>query len=70
MAKIFKYQKDYQKASKTLFEVLSYTKDKNIASIAANELFDIYLLEGKKDEASELMRQILLTNPSFTLVII
>ena len=36
-----------------------------IPSIAANELFDIYLLEGKKDEASELMRQILLTNPSF-----
>ena len=27
--------------------------------------FDIYLLEGKKDETSELMRQILLTNPSF-----
>ena len=65
LAKIFKYQKDYKKASKVIFEVFSDTKDKNIASIAANELFDIYLLEGKKDEASELMRQILLTNPSF-----
>ena len=65
LAKIFKYQKDYKKASKVIFEVLSDTKDKNIASIAANELFDIYLLEGKKDEASELMRQILATNPSF-----
>ncbi len=65
LAKIFKYQKDYKKASKTIFEVLNSTEDKNIASIAANELFDIYLLEGKKDEASELMRQILLTNPSF-----
>lgn len=65
LAKIFKYQKDYKKASKNIFEVLNSTEDKNIASIAANELFDIYLLEGKKDEASELMRQILLTNPSF-----
>lgn len=65
LAKIFKYQKDYKKASKNIFEVLNSTEDKNIASIAANELFDIYLLEGKKDEASELMRQILLTNPFF-----
>ena len=65
LAKIFKYQKDYKKASKVIFEVLSDTKDKNIASIAANELFDIYLLEGRKEEASELMRQILATNPSF-----
>ena len=65
LAKIFKYQKDYKKASKVIFEVLSDTKDKNIASIAANELFDIYLLEGRKEEANELMRQILATNPSF-----
>ena len=65
LAKIFKYQKDYKKASKVIFEVLSDTKDKNIASIAANELFDIYLLEGRKEEASELMRQLLATNPSF-----
>ena len=60
-----KIKKNYKKASKTIFEVLNSTEDKNIASIAANELFDIYLLEGKKDEASELIRQILLTNPSF-----
>ena len=65
LAKIFKYQKDYKKASKVIFEILSDTKDKNIASIAANELFDIYLLEGRKEEANELMRQILATNPSF-----
>ena len=65
LAKIFKYQKDYKKASKVIFEVLSDTKDKNIASIAANELFDIYLLEGRKEEACELMRQLLATNPSF-----
>ena len=65
LAKIFKYQKDYKKASKVIFEILSDTKDKNIASIAANELFDIYLLEGRKEEASELMRQLLATNPSF-----
>ncbi|WP_418186131.1 tetratricopeptide repeat protein [Aliarcobacter vitoriensis] len=65
LGKIFKYQKDYPKASKTLFDILRNTKDKNIASIIGNELFDVYLLEGKKDEAKELMKQLLVTNPSF-----
>lgn len=65
LAKIFKYQKDYEKATKTLFEVLAKTKDKNIASIAGDELFNLYLLSGKKDEAKSLITQILTVNPSF-----
>ncbi|RXI27931.1 tetratricopeptide repeat protein [Aliarcobacter trophiarum] len=65
LAKIFKYQKDYKRASKMLFEALSLTIDKSIASMVANELFDIYLLEGKKEEADELMKQLLFVNPSF-----
>jgi len=65
VAKIYKYQKNYHNASKILFEVLANTKSKQLASIVGNELFDIYLLEGKKDEAKELMKQILLASPSF-----
>lgn len=65
LAKIYKHQKDYQKASKTLFGILTSTKDKNIASIVANELFDIYILDNKIEEAKKLMEQLLLANPSF-----
>ncbi|MBL3519871.1 hypothetical protein H0A43_05245 [Arcobacter lanthieri] len=67
LGKIFKYQKDYSRASKTLYEILRNTKDRNIASIVGNELFDVYLLENKKDNAEELMKQVLDTNPSFFL---
>ncbi|WP_419677807.1 tetratricopeptide repeat protein [Aliarcobacter lanthieri] len=67
LGKIFKYQKDYSRASKTLYEILKSTKDRNIASIVGNELFDVYLLENKKDNAEELMKQVLDTNPAFFL---
>lgn len=65
LSKIYKYQKDYDKASKTLMELLSTTKNKNLASMIGNELFDIYLLQNKKDEAKELMKQILISTPDF-----
>lgn len=65
LSKVYKYQKDYDKATKTLFEILSSTKDKQVATVVGNELFDIYLLQGKTDDAKELMTQILKTNMAF-----
>lgn len=65
LAKIYKYQKDYNKASKYLFEILANTKDKMIATVVADELFDIYILDGKKDKANELVTQVLKTNIDF-----
>ena len=41
LSKIYKYQKDYSKASKYLFDILATTKDKMIATVVADELFDI-----------------------------
>ncbi|MCT7630605.1 hypothetical protein N5U06_07605 [Aliarcobacter butzleri] len=65
LSKVYKYQKDYDKATKTLFEILSSTKDKQVATVVGNELFDIYLLQNKTEEAKELMTQILKTNMAF-----
>lgn len=65
LSKIYKYQKDYANSVKVLYEALTLTSDKNEASNIANELFDIYLLEGRKDEAKAVMEQILFLTPSF-----
>lgn len=65
LSKVYKYQKDYEKATKTLFEILSSTKDKQVATVVGNELFDIYLLQGKNEEAKDLMTQILKSNMAF-----
>ena len=65
LAKIYKHQKDYTKAIKYLYEILSTTKDKMIATVVADELFDIYILDGKYDKANELVTQVLRTNIEF-----
>lgn len=65
LAKIYKHQKDYTKAIKYLYEILSTTKDKMIATVVADELFDIYILDGKYDKANELITQVLRTNIEF-----
>ena len=41
------------------------TSDRNEASNIANELFDVYLLDGRKEEAKDVMTQILFLTPSF-----
>uniref|UniRef100_UPI004047ED85 tetratricopeptide repeat protein n=1 Tax=Aliarcobacter sp. TaxID=2321116 RepID=UPI004047ED85 len=62
LAKVYKYQKDYTRAIKYLYEILTVTKDKQVATIVADELFDIYVLDGKFDKANELINQVLKTN--------
>jgi predicted negative regulator of RcsB-dependent stress response len=65
MAKVYKYQKDYPKAIKYLYEILTVTKDKNVATVVADELFDVYILDEKYDKANELITQVLKTNIDF-----
>lgn len=64
-SKIYRYQKNYQNAEKVLYEALNLTSDRNEASNIANELFDVYLLAGKTEEARSAMEQILNLTPSF-----
>ncbi len=62
LAKVYKHQKDYPRAIKTLYEVLAHTNNKNIATIVADELFELYFLNEQIDKAKELMGQILKNN--------
>ena len=62
LAKVYKYQKDYQKAIKVLYEILTITKDKLVATVVADELFDVYVLDGQLEKANELIGQVLKNN--------
>lgn len=65
LAKVYKYQKDYDKAIKYLYEILTVTKDKVVATLVADELFDVYILAERLDKANELISQVLKTNIEF-----
>ncbi|WP_198305146.1 tetratricopeptide repeat protein [Arcobacter vandammei] len=65
LAKVFKYQKDYGRSASYLYEILSTTKDKTIATLVADELFDVYVLSGDMKKANELISQVLKTNVEF-----
>ncbi|OCL84421.1 hypothetical protein [Arcobacter porcinus] len=65
LSKIYRYQKNYSASIKVLYEALALTSDRNEASNIANELFDVYLLDGRKEEAKDVMTQILFLTPSF-----
>lgn len=65
MAKVYKHQKDYTRATKYLYEILTVTKDKNVATLVADELFDVYILDEKFDKANELISQVLKNNIEF-----
>ena len=65
LSKVYKYQKDYPRSIKYLYEILTVTKDKMVATVVADELFDIYILDEKYDKANELITQVLKTNIEF-----
>lgn len=65
LSKVYKYQKDYARAIKYLYEILTVTKEKIVATVVADELFDIYILDEKYDKANELITQVLKTNIEF-----
>lgn len=62
LAKIYKYQNDYDKAITTLYKILTETTDIMVATIVADELFDVYILAGKREEAYDLISKVLKKN--------
>lgn len=61
-AKIHRYQRDFDRAITILYKMLTETKDIQIATIVADELFDVYILSGKRQEAYDLVSKVLRTN--------
>ncbi|XPV69283.1 MAG: tetratricopeptide repeat protein [Halarcobacter sp.] len=62
LAKVYKHQKDYSRATRILYEVLTKTTDVLVATLVADELFDVYILDDKRAEAYELISKVLKKN--------
>lgn len=62
LAKVYRYQRDYAKAISVLYKVLTETADVLVATIVADELFDVYILDNQKDKASDLISKVLKKN--------
>lgn len=67
LAKVLKQQKEYNKSISYLFDVLATTKDKNIATIVSDELFDLYVLTDQRTKAIDLIKGVLRTNMDYYL---
>ncbi len=62
LAKVYRYQKAYTKSIRILYEILTKTKNKLVATVVADELFDVYISNGNLQKANELIKQVLKTN--------
>ncbi len=65
LAKVYRYKREYKRAIKVLYETLTKTTDILVATIVADELFDIYILDNKKDKAYELISKVLKKNMNY-----
>ncbi|WP_072682207.1 lipopolysaccharide assembly protein LapB [Arcobacter sp. LA11] len=65
LAKVYRHQRDYRRATKILYEILTKTTDVLVATIVADELFDVYILDKKRDEAYELISKVLKKNMDY-----
>ncbi|RXJ56271.1 hypothetical protein [Candidatus Marinarcus aquaticus] len=65
LAKLYEYKKEYKKAIKVLYEVLTKTTNIDVATVVADELFDVYILDDQKPEAYKLAKQVLNKNMDY-----
>ena len=65
LAKVYKYRKETDNAIRILYEILTKTKDQRVATVVANELFDLYIFNEDYKKANELMSQVLKNNIDF-----
>ena len=65
LAKIYKHQSSYKKAINVLYKILTETTDVLVATLVADELFDVYILDDKKDKAYELISKVLQKNMDY-----
>jgi len=65
LAKVYRHQKFYSKAISVLYKVLTETTDVLVATIVADELFDVYILDDKREEAYELISKVLKKNMDY-----
>ena len=62
LAKVYKYQKSYDRAIKILYSILAKTNDKLVATVVADELFDVYIANENFEKANNLISNVLKNN--------
>lgn len=62
LSKIYKHTSDYKKAIKVLYHILTSTNDVLVATVVADELFDVYIISGDKQRAYDLISKVLTKN--------
>ncbi len=65
LAKIYKHQRDYRKAETVLYKILTETTDVLVATLVADELFDVYILDQQRDKAYNLISKVLKKNMDY-----
>ncbi len=62
LAQIDSHKRLYKQAIKTLYKILVKTNDIIVATVVADELFDVYMLDGQKEKAYDLVGKVLKKN--------
>lgn len=62
LSKIYKHLREYKKSIKVLYQILTSTNDVLVATIVADELFDVYVISGDKQRAYDLISKVLTKN--------
>lgn len=65
LAKVYRHTKKYSKATKILYEILTKTTDIKVATIVADELFDVYVANEQQEKAYDLISKVLVKNMDF-----
>jgi predicted negative regulator of RcsB-dependent stress response len=65
LAKVYRHTKEYKKATKVLYEILTKTTDIEVATIVADELFDVYVADEQEEKAYDLISKVLTKNMDF-----
>ncbi len=65
LAKVYKYQKSYDRAIKILYSILAKTNDKLVATVVADELFDVYIANENFEKANKLISNVLKNNVEY-----
>ena len=65
LAKIYSQTREYNRAIKTLYDILAKTNDILIATVVADELFDAYIKNNDKEKAYKLINKVLEKNVDY-----
>ena len=65
LAKVYKHEKSYSRAISILYKILTETSDVLVATLVADELFDVYILDNKREKAYELISKVLKKNMDY-----